>query len=333
MNKAKLLQPLMKRNSAAAANPSFRPPTRQKFALPATIFEFQPEYILGAQIARTSHKVTSVALGDLEPGSLTPQLNRPNVLKPEEVGRRVVAVARVLGSDKGPFGVLLPDAVVRVSILDFETLPPERKEQESLVRWKMKSLLAFPVDEARLSFEIAAKEPKGVQAVVMAVRKSVVAEYEAALESLNGEVRLLLPSSAALLPLLNENAPAGELLLNITPTQLTAVVARGHQIRLWRNQPMVGKTSEEGLVSVGEEAVRTLAAAHDHLGLEIDQVRICARPGVPDRWEVELGSRLSREVKDLNPSPRSVGIKLSDEESQILGELGATVCGLVANAG
>ena len=300
--------------------------------MPAAVFEFHPEYVLGARLSRSSRKVSSVALGDFEAGALSPFLGRPNLQRPEEVARRVLAVANVLGSEKGPFGLLLPDGAVRVSILDFATLPANHKEQESLIRWKMKPLLPFPVEEARLSFEIAEKEPEGLAAVVMAVRNSILAEYEATLEALNGEVNLVLPTSAALLPLLDEDAQDGELLLNITPTHLTAIVVKGRQIRLWRNQVMSGKSSGEGLAAVSEEAVRTLAASHDHLNLVVSRVCVCSCPRVPDSWLQELGQRLSREVKDLSPSPYSAGPQLTDEEGQILREFGATVCGLVANA-
>jgi hypothetical protein len=296
------------------------------------VFEFQPEYILGARLYRSFRRVASVALGELDAGALSPLLARPNILRPDEVARRARAVATALGSDKGPFGLLLPDGAVRVSVLEFETLPSDPREQESLIRWKMRSLLPFAVEEARLSFEVSPKETKGVEAVVMSVRKSVLAEYESALEALNGEVRLVLPSSAALLPLLKEDSEAGEMLLNISPTQLTAVVAKGRQIRLWRNQYMGGKSSEQGLAAVIEEAVRTLAASHDHLGLEISRVCICARPNVPPAWVMELKEKLSRDVADVLPPALPARIKLSEEEGQILNEFGATVSGLVANA-
>ena len=332
MNEDTIRQVFRRKKAAGDTPRPFRPSAKRKFSLPSTLIEFQPEYILGARMSRTSRKVASVALADLSPGCLVPVLGRPNILKPDDVARNVAAVAKVLEGEKGPFGLLLPDGVVRVSVLDFETLPDSHKEQESLIRWKMKTLLPYPVEDARISFELAARETKGVEAVVMAIRKSVVEEYEAALDLLNGEVTLVLPSSAALLPLLDEGAPAGELLLNISPTHLTAVVAKGQQVRLWRSQAMSGKTSGEGLAAVSEEAVRTLAASHDYLGLEIDRVRVCSRPSVPRDWVSELGNKLSRDVRDVVTNARALGVKLTDEEGDILSEFGATVCGLVANA-
>jgi hypothetical protein len=332
LSKSSLGQFLLRQSPSAGKPRAFRAPARRKPPLPAIVFEFQPEYILGARIFRSFRRVASVAMGELDSGAITPFLGRPNIVRADEVVRRVRGVASALGTDKGPFGLLLPDGAVRVSILDFQALPSDRKEQESLVRWKMKPLLPFPLEEARLSFEIAPKEPEGLEAVVMAVRKSVLAEYESVLDALNGDVNLVLPSSAALLPLLNENAEAGEILLNISPTHLTAVVAKGRQIRLWRNQAMNGKSVEAGLAAVTEEAVRTLAASLDHLKLEISRVCICARPSVPRNWVMELERRLGRDVAGVVSSTLPVRMKLTNEEVQIFNELGATVSGLLVNA-
>lgn len=200
-----------------------------------------------------------------------------------------------------------------------------------MIRWKMKALLPFAVEDSRLSFEIAPKEPEGMEAVVMAVRKSVAAEYESLLQPLSGTVATLLPATAALLPLLSEDASDGELLLHVSSSQMTAVAVGARQIRLWRNQPMNGLSSKQRLAAVCEEAARTLAASHDNLGLEITRVCLCARPGVPLEWISELERALSCEVENLAPDPFALGTKLSVEEGQLLSEFGATVSGLVAN--
>ena len=332
LNKPSLGRLLSRQNSTTGKRRAFRAPSKRKPALPATVFEFQPEYVLGARIFRSFRRVASVALGELDGGAITPYLGRPNIVRPDEVARRARGVASALGTERGPFGLLLPDGAVRVSILDFQTLPSDHKEQESLIRWKMKPLLPFPLEEARLSFEVAPKEPEGVEAVVMAVRKAVLAEYESVLDALNGDVNLVLPASAALLPLLNENAEEGEILLTISPTHLTSVVAKGRQIRLWRNQAMNGKSADEKLAAVTEEAVRTLAASLDHLKVEINRVCICARPNVPRSWVMELEKKLGRNVAGVVSPALPVRMKLSNEEGQIFNEFGATIAGLLVNA-
>jgi hypothetical protein len=305
---------------------------KQRFSLPLGLFEFQPEYILGVRISRTFRKVARVAVGDLDAGVISPLPGRPNILKPKLVSQTIVAMAKVLGSNRGPFGLLLPDGAVRVCLVGFETLPADRKEQESLIRWKMKPLLPFPVEEARLSFEVTAKAGGGVEAVTVAVRKSVVEEYESMMNDLNGDVRLVLPASAALLPLLSEDHSEGALLLHVSPSTLTAVVVSGRQIRMWRSQSMNGKSVDERLAAVAEEAARTLAASHDHLQLEIGDVRLCARPAVPEGWTEELSRTLVRAVSSIVPDPAAAGIRLSAEEKELLREFGATASGIAANA-
>jgi len=331
LNKASLGHFLTRKNPAGKPRP-FRAPAKRKIALPATLFEFQPEYILGARIFRSFRRVASVAVGALDVGALAPALGRPNFVKMDEIARKARGVASALDTERGPFGLLLPDAAVRVSILEFQTLPSDHKEQASLVRWKMKPLLPFPLEEARLSFEVAPKEPEGLEAVVMAVRKSVLAEYESILDTLNGDVNLVLPAAAALLPLLNENAEGGEMLLSVSPSYMTAVVVKRGHIRLWRNQAMHGKSLDDELEVIAEEATRTLAASVDHLKLEISRVCVCARPAVPRTWMTELEKRLGRKVGSVVSPGLPLRMKLTEEESQIFNEFGATVSGLLVNA-
>ena len=331
MNKASLGHFLTRKTPAGKPRP-FRAPAKRKIALPATLFEFQPEYILGARIFRSFRRVASIAVGALDAGALAPALGRPNFVNLDEIARKARGVASALGTERGPFGLLLPDAAVRVSILEFQTLPSDHKEQASLVRWKMKPLLPFPLEEARLSFEVAPKEPEGLEAVVMAVRKSVLAEYESILDTLNGDVNLVLPATAALMPLLSENADGGEMLLSVSPSYMTAVVVKRGQIRLWRNQPMHGKSLDDELEAIAEEATRTLAASVDHLKLEISRVCVCARPAVPRTWTNELEKRLGRKVGSVISPGLPLRMKLTEEEGQIFNEFGATVSGLLVNA-
>ena len=49
---------------------------------------------------------------------------------------------------------VLPDAAVRVVLLDFETLPPKREEAEGVVRFRLKKSLPFDVDKAKVSYHV-----------------------------------------------------------------------------------------------------------------------------------------------------------------------------------
>lgn len=285
---------------------------------------------MAARLSRTRRKVSRLAVREFD--SETAVSSLPNGSKPEELREALRAADAALGNGKGPFGLLLPDPLVLVRILEFEALPPHAKDQEALIRWKLKSLLPFPVEEARLGSEVSHQEAGHIEVMTLAARNSVLAEYESALEALGGETKLVLPTTLALLPLLNENAEGGELLLNVWPGGLTAVVVGGGRVRLWRSQALRWSSPEECLNVVSEEVARVLAGAQDHLSLEIVRACICVRPPVPEEWVRELSSAVSREVQVLAADPTCAG-GLSADETELLRYFGAPLAGLLSNAG
>jgi hypothetical protein len=302
-----------------------------KFALPATVFEVQPGFILGAKLSRSGRKVSRVYVRELAPGLVVPACNRSNVEKPEELAGQLGSVAAALGAGKGPVGVLIPDETMRVSILEFEALPAGMKDQEALIRWKMKPLLPFPAEEARISFQITAQEPNRIEVLVAAARNSVLAEYESLFKDLSGDVRLILPATAAMLPLLGQGAEQNELLVHACAGGLTVVVAEARRVRLWRRQTLDGASQAGWLAVVAQEVVRTLASAQDRLGLGINRIRLCARPPIEDDLAAEIGRIVGKKIEPLLIGPLS-GEKISDQEAELLRSWGGTLAGLLANA-
>ncbi len=74
---------------------------------------------------------------------------------------------------------VLPDAAVRVVLLDFETLPAKREEAEGVVRFRLKKSLPFDVDKAQVSYH-AQPSSAGVRVVAAVALTSVIEDYEAA---------------------------------------------------------------------------------------------------------------------------------------------------------
>ena len=309
----------------------FRPAKKKKAPLPATVYEVQSGFVMGARLSRARRKVSRLDVRELDPETLAAVSCLSNIPKPDELRETLRAVEAALGNGKGPLALLVPDPVVRVSILEFETLPRDVKDQEALIRWKMKPLLPFASEEARLSFDVAHQEPGRLEVAVMAARNSVLAEYEAAVEALGVEVNLVLPATLALVPLLNESPEKGELLLHVWPGGLTSVVQGGRRIRLWRSQAVRWTSPEGCLAAVSQEASRTLAGALDHLKLEISRVSLCVRPPVPEDWIAELGRAIGREVQVLMTAETAMS-GLSPEQAEVLRYFGAPLAGLLANA-
>ena len=59
-----------------------------------------------------------------------------------------------VGSRSRDVIVVVPDAAVRIVLLDFEELPERRQDADSVVRFRLKKSLPFEVDDAALSYDV-----------------------------------------------------------------------------------------------------------------------------------------------------------------------------------
>jgi hypothetical protein len=249
--------------------------------------------------------------------------------KPEVVRRAIREVLETVGNAGGRLGILLPDPSVRVAILRFETLPRHREEAEALVRWKMGGILPFPAEEARLSYQLVSEGDQFVELVAMALRNSVVAEYEAALETVTAPPALVLPATAALLPLLPAANQGSQILVHVCSGSMTTAVVVGEGISFWRNRLLEHPTAE-GDGEVVREIARVVATCRDHLKSEIEDLWIHVRPPASQSLDKEIGEATGRRVRLLT-SPASQVVTLPPAEKKTLEGFGMTFAGLLEN--
>ena len=92
---------------------------------------FPPTACWPGKLAETGGVVDSVAVRELPPGSVVPDLTENNILQPELVRKAINdAVGSVAGRLRDVIAVL-PDAAVRVVLLDFETLPSNPRKPKA----------------------------------------------------------------------------------------------------------------------------------------------------------------------------------------------------------
>ena len=297
--------------------------------MPSVAVELEPGFVVGARLDGHARRVGRVALRELVAGALAPSPNKPNILSAEPVLNAIAGVAALVGNVGGRLGLLVPDVAARVAVLQFEALPEARREAESLVTWRMREFLPFPPEEARLSYQVLARQTGSVEVLGLAMRNSVVAEYEAALEAVNGGPALMLPASVALLPLLPEDK-SGQILLHLCPGALTAVVVAHNRVRSWRTRALEGAAGQENLDEVAREAGRVLAACQDQLGVQVENVWFCARPPASMEMKAALAEILGRELRPLATDPARTSA-LSPEERQAFEHFGMPIAGLMAN--
>jgi len=298
------------------------------FVAPTFALDLEPGFVAVARLNPSKRRVQSVAVRGLPAGALAPSANKANVTDNAIVRRTIAEVSELVGNVGGRLGLLIPDLAVRVALLQFETLPEDHQEAESLVLWRMREYLPYAPEEARLSYQVLVKQPGSVEILGVAVRGSVLAEYEAALEGINGGPALVLPATVALLPLLPEEA-RGQLLLHLCPGALTAVVVAFNRVRYWRTRPLEGDAASN-LEEVGREATRVLATCQDHLGVQVQDVWFCARPPAATEVEETLAKALGRELRPL-PASFVPATGLPSGQRAAIEHFGMPFAGLVAN--
>lgn len=304
------------------------------FGLPRVVLEIEPGFVAGIRLEGSSPSLRAIAVRALESPALDPQVGRPNVTQGENLRHAIQETASALGDGNGRLGLLLPDGVVRVAILSFETLPERQAELKALVRWRMKDLLSFPPEEARVSWQVLRRTTEQVELLAMAAKTSVLVEYEAAVEHLNGGPELILPATAALLPLLPEaleGGAAAHLLLHVCCGWMTAVLLEGARVLNWRNRPLTQVDEAGREAEIAREAVRVAASARDHHRVEIRKVWLCSRPAATEGLATRITRATGQPVEVITPDP-ALATTLVGSERRLYEQYGATIAGLVANS-
>jgi hypothetical protein len=298
------------------------------FVAPTFALDLEPGFVAGARLNLSKRQVQSVGVRELPAGALAPSANKTNLTDSAVIRRTITEVCERVGNAGGRLGLLIPDVAVRVALMQFETLPGDRREAETLVRWKMREYLPYAPEEARLTYQVLVKEPGLVEILAVAVRGSVLAEYEGVSAAINGGPALVLPASVALLPLLPEEA-GGQLLLHLCPGALTAVVVALNRVRYWRTRSLEGG-AVNNLDEVGREAARVLATCQDNLSVQVENVWFCSRPPAEPEVEEALAKALGRDLRPL-PANFVPTNALPSGQREAFDHFGMPFAGLVAN--
>jgi len=309
------------------------------FALPGVVFEIQPDFVLAARLAGKANgnghpQFGHVALEPVEPGTISPSPAGPAVLNVPSLSAVLGKTAAQVGNGQLRAGLLLPDGVARVGVFPLDVLPENRREAATLLGWKMRETLPFPPQEARLTYQVtkvsSAAAEAALDVIVVAVRSSLVAEFEALLDGINRSSAMVLPATVALLPLLEPNAAGGQFLLHVYSTTATYAILEGQRLRFWRTRDFAGLDLEEFFAQVVAEAGRVVASTEDRLSLPLERIWLCTRPPADEGWADRLAAVLGRDVERLEPAPEAATL-LAGEDRTLFRRYGATLAGLAAN--
>ena len=145
---------------------------------PQLACEVAADRVLAARLSQPG-TVDMCAASELAPGCVVPDMVEANL---RDRGRILDSVRQTLDSLSGRSRdviAVLPDAAIRVVLLDFDSLPAKHDDAEGVVRFRLKKSLPFDVDKAKVSYHVQTSLG-GLRLVAAVALTSVVEEYEAA---------------------------------------------------------------------------------------------------------------------------------------------------------
>lgn len=326
---------------------------------PRLAVEILPFYVLAARpgdvaVAGESQDVVT-AVAPLRLGTVSPGLKSANLKDRAAVSAAIQqALNQVTGQVMNAGGrggtrtggrskkvtVIVPDAAVRVLLLDFDTLPSKPADVLPILRFRLRKLVPFEVDDAAISYQVLdAFSDSGRQAgsesvvrVAVAVMPSAIREeYEDAVREAGYEPGSVLSSSlAALAALPNEGAV---LLVNRNANSVTTAISKANDLLLFRTldfpEPTPDAILEEGIDQhIGEDLATeelqqavsvSVAYYEDMLQTPVTQIYSVGPGGAAELSRLLADETLS--VRELVPSPPGTGH--SETTGMLAGVVGA----------
>lgn len=261
---------------------------------PKLACEIAADRVLVGRLGEDGRSLEACAARELAPGSVVPDLVEGNLRQREAVKSAVEEALGSVAVRSRDVIAIVPDAAVRVVLLEFDTLPADSEEAASVVRFRMKKSLPFDVDKARVSYH-AQKSNGAVRVVAAVALSSVVEEYEAALRDAGFSPGVVMPSMMAALGAAVGESPT--LVVKVDARTTSIAILNAEQLQLFRtleNTRGVTITGEQ----LAEEVYPSVVFFQDTYHLNIERIFVA---GIADIGSAApaLQAQTGAEVQEL----------------------------------
>jgi hypothetical protein len=258
---------------------------------PTCVCEVAPTYVAAARWSGAQGSLGGYGVEVLPPGTIQASPVEPNVLNAENYRSAVTRLLHQIPNRPPSIALLLPDEVVRVFILSFDTFPRKADEAAPLLRLRLKKSVPFDVEDTTLSWMKQVGRTGNVEVIAALARKEIVREYEQAFAAEGAAPGVVLSSSLASLPLLESQGAT--LMVRMSGRSLATVIVRSDALCVFRTTDMSAVADALDPQSVLEEIFPSVAYFQDTWGASIDRVRIA---GFADRTDV-FRNAIAHEMK------------------------------------
>ena len=267
---------------------------------PSLVAEITSTHVAAAQWSKVGGHLEAYAVEPLPIGAVMASPVDANVIQPEAVRGALRKVLNRVPLRGAPIVLLIPDPVVRVFILPFETLPRSADEALPLLRWRLKKSVPFDVDETVVSWMRQTGKEGALEVVTAVARQRIVREYEDVLTPLDAKSKVILSSTLAVLPLLSDSGST--LLVRMCGKTMTTVITRDGNLSIYRSAEMSNDAATLDAQSMLDEIFPAVAFYQDTSGGSPDRTLITGFGTREELFRRALAEELKNPVGTLADS-------------------------------
>lgn len=209
---------------------------KAKIAIPAagrppSAVDLTPEGVLAAALP-TQGNAPVYAFAALPAGALVPGVEGANLRHPDLVAAAIRTALDEVSPRKRAVTLVLPDTLVRVFVLDFDSLPAKPAEAIPVLRFRLRKMVPFEVEHAGVSYQVLSQDKEQTRVLAAVLPGPILAEYEAAVRAAGYEPGAVLCSSLAALEAMDSMEAV--LAANLSSQGLTTTIANGNDLLLYR---------------------------------------------------------------------------------------------------
>jgi type IV pilus assembly protein PilM len=241
---------------------------------PKLACEIAADRVLAGRIIESGGGLEASAARELAPGSVVPDLVESNLRQRAAVRDGIEsALGDVAGRSKDVIAIV-PDAAVRVMLVEFDTLPSDHDEALGVVRFRLKKSLPFDVEKAKVSYH-AQKFSDEVRVVAAVALGSVIEDYEAAFREAGFNPGVVLPSTLAALGAADGRRPT--LVVKVDAHTTSIAILNEGQLQLFRTLENTRGVTISG-EQLAEEVYPSVVFFQDTYHLNIEQIYVAGLP-------------------------------------------------------
>lgn len=266
--------------------------------------ELTPEGVLAARLQKDGQAVMSFA--PLPSGALKPGLGGENFLDRAAVETALRKALEDAGAREKQLTLVVPDAAVRVLMLEFDSLPAKAQEALPIVRFRLRKLMPFEVEDAAVSYQVMRQAAEQEHVLVTVMPRVLRDEYEGAVRAAGYEPGVVLPSTLASLAALTTKEAA--LVVNRNGRSLTTAITAGDELLLHRTQELAANEADHK-----EELAQCVLVARAYFEDTLHatpEVLYCIGPGGAQEFERVLDDAAGEglRMRDLGAGPAAMGV-------------------------